>query len=79
MYYRLIHVFQILHVYYETYTGPTELIFVYRTYSCLTDLIMVLQNSFLYFGSYSFVKVPVGTMCRNRSGSYHIEGQIGLL
>ena len=75
----LIHVFKILHVYYGTHTGLTELIFVYRTYSCLTDLILVLQNSFLYFGSYSFVKVPVGTMCRNRSGSYHIEGQIGLL
>ena len=40
----LIHVFQILHVYYGTYTGLTELIFMYRTYSCLTDLILVLQN-----------------------------------
>ena len=40
----LIHVFQILHVYYETYTGLKELIFVDRTYSCLTDLILVLQN-----------------------------------
>ena len=41
---KLIHVFQILHVYYGTYTGLTKLIFVYRTYSCLTDLILVLQN-----------------------------------
>ena len=40
----LIHVFQILNVYYGTYTGLTELIFVYRTYSCLTYLILVLQN-----------------------------------
>ena len=69
----LIHVFQILHVYYGTYTGLTELIFVYRTYSCLTDLILVLRNLFLYFRSYSFAKVPVGTIIRNRSGSYHIQ------
>ena len=40
----LIHVFQILHVYYRTYTYLMELIFVYMTYSCLTDLILVLQN-----------------------------------
>ena len=40
----LIHVFQILHVYYGTYTYLTELIFVYRTYSCLIDLILVLHN-----------------------------------
>ena len=33
----LIHVFQILHVYYETYTCLTELILVYRAYSCLID------------------------------------------
>ena len=39
---KLIRVFQILHVYYETYTCLTELIFVYMTYSCLTDLILVL-------------------------------------
>ena len=76
---KLIHVFQILHVYYGTYTGLTELIFVYRTYSCLTDLILELQNSFLYFGSYSFAKVPIGMISRNRSGSYHIQGQIRLL
>ena len=69
----LIHVFQILHVYYGTYTCLTELILVYRTYSCLTDLILVLQNRFLYFRSYSFAKVPVGTISRNRSGSYHIQ------
>ena len=40
----LIHVFQILHVYYRTYIGITELIFMYRTYSYLTDLILVLLN-----------------------------------
>ena len=38
----LIHVFQILHVSYGTYTYLTELIFIYMTYSCLTDLILVL-------------------------------------
>ena len=40
----LIHVFQILHVYYRTYTCLTEHILVYKTYSCLTDLILVLSN-----------------------------------
>ena len=39
-----IHVFQILYVYYGTYTYLTELIVVYRTYSCLIDLILVLHN-----------------------------------
>ena len=38
----LIHVFQILHVYYRTYISLTKLIVVYRTYSCLTYLILVL-------------------------------------
>ena len=40
----LVHVFQILHVYYGTYTYLTELIVVYMTYSFLTDLILVLHN-----------------------------------
>ena len=35
---------------YGTYTGLTKLILVYRTYSYLTDLILVLQNLLLYFG-----------------------------
>ena len=39
-----IHVFQILHVHYGTYIYLTELIVVYRTYSSVTDLILVLQN-----------------------------------
>ena len=51
---KLIHVFQILHVYYGTYTGLTELIFYtglilvlqilylcYRTDSCISDLILL--------------------------------------
>ena len=59
----LIHVFQILHVYFGTYTGLTELILEFRI-------------TYWFFGSYSFAKVPVGTISRNRSGSYHIQGQI---
>ena len=51
----------------------------YGSYTGLTELMHVLQNLYWYFGSYSFAKVPVGTMSRNRSESYHIEGQIGLL
>ena len=75
----LIHVFKILHVYYGTYTYLTELIVVYRTYSCLTDLILVLQNCLLPYGSYSCAKVPISIIIRNGSGSYHIQGQIRLL
>ena len=59
----------------------------YRVYTCLTDLILflltdlilVLHNLLLSYGSYSCAKVPVGTMSRNISGSYHIQGQIKLL
>ena len=51
----------------------------YRTYTCISDLIHVLQSIYLSYGSYSCAKVPVGTMSRNRSGSYHIQGQIRLL
>ena len=46
----LILVLRNLYWSYGTYTGPTELIFVYRTYSYLTDLILVLENLLLYFG-----------------------------
>ena len=70
----LIHVFQILYMSYRVYTCLTDLILV-----LLTDLILVLHNLLLSYGSYSYAKVPVGTMSRNRSGSYHIQGQIRLL
>ena len=82
----LIHVFQISYMYYRTYTCLTKLILVLRNlywyfgaHTGISDLIRVLQNLYLCYGSYSCAKVPVGTMSRNRSGSYHIEGQIGLL
>ena len=82
----LIHVFQILYMYFRSYTCLTEYILVlrilylfYRTYYCLTDLILVLQNLLLPYGSYSYAKVPVGTIIRNGSGSYHIQVQIRLL
>ena len=51
----------------------------YETYTSLTELILVLQNLYWSYGSYSCAKVPVGTISRNRSGSYHIQGQIILL
>ena len=63
---KLIHVFQILYM-------------SYRVYTCLTDFILVLQNLLLSYRSYSCAKVPVGTISRNRSRSYHIQGQIRLL
>ena len=73
-------------MYFGFYTCITELIHVfqilymsYRVYTCLTDLILVLQNLLLSYGSYSCANVPVGTMSRNRSRSYHIQGQIRLL
>ena len=73
-------------MYYRTYTCLTELIRVLRNlywyfgaHTGISDLIRVLQNLYLCYRSYSCAKVPVGTISRNRSGSYHIEGQIGLL
>ena len=76
----LILVFQILYLYYKTYTCSSDLILVpehihvfqilylsYGAYTCLTDLILVLQNLFLTYGSYSYAKVPVGTISRNKS------------
>ena len=64
----------------------------YRTWTCISDLIHVLQSIYLSYGSYTgltelilvlrilfLCEVPVGTMSRNRSGSYHIQGQIRLI
>ena len=72
-------------MYYRTYTCISDLIHVfqilymfYRVYTCLTELILVLRNLLLSYGSYSCAKVPVGTISQNRSGSYHIQGQIRL-
>ena len=62
----IIHVFQILYMY-------------YRVYTCLTELILVLRNLLLPYRSYSCEKVPLGTISRNRSGSYHIPGRIRLI
>ena len=73
-------------MYFGFYTCITELIHVfqilcmsYRAYTCLTDLTLVLQNLLLSYESYSCAKVPLGTISRNKSGSYHIQGQIRLL
>ena len=73
-------------MYYRTYTCISDLIHVfqilymsYRAYTYLTDLILVLQNLLLSYRSYSFAKVPVGTISRNRSESFHTQGQIRLL
>ena len=79
-------VLQNLFLYFGSYMCITELIHVfqilymsYRAYTCLTDLILVLQNLFLSYGSYSCAKVSVGTISRNRSGSYHIQCHIRLI
>ena len=75
----LVLVFQILYLYYRTYTCISDLILVlqniymnFKSYTCLTDLILVLQNLFLSYGSYSCAKVPIGTISRNKSESYHL-------
>ena len=48
----------------------------YKTYTGTSYLILVLRSISWSYGSYSYAKVPVGTMSRNRSGSYHKQGQI---
>ena len=73
----LILVYQILFLYFES---CTQILYVYYgTYTCLTELILILQNLYGSYESYSCAKVPVGTMSWNISGSYHIQGQIRLL
>ena len=47
-----------------------------KSYTGTSYLILVLRSISWSYGSYSCAKVPVGTMSRNRSGSYHIQGQI---
>ena len=73
---KLIHVFQILHVYYRTYTCLTELILVYRT------LILVLQILYLFYRyestlryhwtytCFTYTGVPVGTKELNHRQEY---------
>ena len=56
----------------------------YRTYTCISDLMHVFQvlymsYRYLSYGSYACAKVPVGTISRNRSRSYHIQGRIRLI
>ena len=75
----LILVFWILYGYYRTYTCILDLTCIlrnlylsYGTYICVQDL-------FLSYRSYTCVKVPVGTMSRKRSGSYHLPGRIRLI
>ena len=50
----LIHVFEILYMY-------------YRSYTCHRELILILRNLYGSCGSYSYANVPVGTMSRNIS------------
>ena len=82
----LIHVLQSIYLSYGTYTDLTEHILVlqnldmyFRSYTCLTEHILILRILYWSYGSYSCAKVPVGTMSRNRSESYHIQGQIRLI
>ena len=67
----LILVFQILFLYYRTYTCISDLILVLRSlylyfgsYTCITEHILVFQILYLYYGAYSCISdtgVPVGT------------------
>ena len=77
--YDLIHVLQSIYLSYGTYTDLTKHILVLQNLDMISDLIHVLQSIYLSYGSYPCAKVSVGTMSRNRSGSYHIQGQIRLI
>ena len=48
----------------------------YKTYTGTSYLILILRSISWSYESYSCAKVPIGTMSRNRSRSYHIQGQI---
>ena len=75
----LILVFRILYVYYRTYTCISDLTCILRNLYLSYETYICVQDLFLYFVSYSFAKVPVGTISRNRSGSYHIQGRSRLI
>ena len=47
----LIHVFQILHVYYRTYICVQDLFLSYRSYTCVTELILVFRILFFCEGT----------------------------
>ena len=73
----LILVLQILYGAYSCLSDLIRSLFLsFGYYTCLTDLILVLRNWFLYFRSYSFAKVPVSTISRNKSDLYrYISGR----
>ena len=47
----LIHVFQIFHVYYETYICVQDLFLSYRSYTCVITLILVFRILFFCEGA----------------------------
>ena len=81
---------RILYLYYRTYTGISDLIHVlqsiYLTYGSsrlrslyLSYVSIRLRSLYLFYGTSNYTKVPVGTISRNRSESYHLQGQIKLM
>ena len=44
----------------------------YKTYTDLTELILVLRNLYWYYGTYSYTDVLVGTTCSNIPRDEHL-------
>ena len=61
----LIRVLRNIYWYVRTWTCISILYMPYRAYTDLTDLILTLQDLLLSYGSYSCMKVPVGTISQN--------------
>ena len=61
----LIRVLRNIYWYVRTWTCMSILYMSYRVYTDLTDLILTLQDLLLSYGSYSCMKVPVGTISQN--------------
>ena len=50
-----------------------NLFLYFGSFTCITELILVFRILYLYYGTYSYVKVPVGTIIWNISEPYQIH------
>ena len=75
----LIHVFQILHVYYGTYSCVQDLFLSYRSYTCVTELILVFQILFFCEGTRRYDKSKqIRIIAHTRSDQTYTDTDISL-
>ena len=75
----LIHVFQILHVYYGTYICVQGLFLSYRSYTCVTELILVFRILFFCEGTRRYDKSElIIILSHTRSDQTYTDTNISL-